>query len=227
MTIAQLTAYVELLEAAGGIRGYEALTAKPRRLSFRDAICFGIVRLYRIRTYAVLAHIAGHATKSGKPDICKVRREIVAAVETAVYLGKKTTLRAPDRDWSEANRTPALTGEFGPGGAQGPITRMTDGLKWSVEASGDGPNHRACFPQYFGRPCAQTQIVISQAFRVCCPLFPAGGSFGESTHIKDDLQTIIEGCEEGDAVGTVNCEFPSCQNYHMIAICKTSKTNVP
>ena len=29
---------------------------------------------------------------------------------------------------------------------------------------------------------------------------------------------IIEGCEEGDAVGTVNCEFPTCQNYHMIAI---------
>ena len=199
----QLCAFVELLEAANGQRAHEELAGRSRGIrQFRDAVTMAIVRLYRCRPYEMLAHIVEQYSKNGKVEKEKMRTDILSAIQVTVYIGLLTTLRPLDRAYAELHRTNALKGEFGHGGGQGPIVRMTDGIKVRVNAPGQSKAHRQVHSAYCAGPMAQAQVVVDQTFRVARPTYMAGGSYSESTHIKNDLGRITAGCEPGDCIGT-------------------------
>jgi hypothetical protein len=199
----QLAAFIDLLESAGGDAACEEVTGKSRRLrAFRDAVCVAIVRLHRCRPCEVLAHVMGCTSKTGKAEKQKLREEVLTAIQICVCIGLKTTLRPLDHDCAEANRTSALKGEFGPGGGQGPIKKMTDGIKIRVEAAGQSKAHRLVHNSCCGGAVAQAQVIVNCCFRIDRCTCLAGGSHGETTHIKADLDRIIAGCVEGDCIGT-------------------------
>ena len=200
---AQLCAFVELLEAANGQRAYEELAGRSRGIrQFRDAVTTAIVRLYRCRPYEMLAHIVEQYSKNGKVEKEKMRTDILSAIQVTVYIGLLTTLRPLDRAHAELHRTNTLKGEFGHGGGQGPIARMTDGIKVRVNAPGQSKAHRQVHSSHCAGAVAQAQVVVDQTFRIARTTYMAGGSCSESAHIKNDLGRITAGCKPGDCIGT-------------------------
>ena len=122
-----------------------------------------IVRLHRCRPYEMLAHVMGQYSKTGKVEKEKMRKDILSAIQVTVYIGLRTTLRPLDRAYAERNRTNALKGEFGPGGDQGPIARMTDGIKVRVNAPGQSKAPRLAHSAYCAGAMAQAQVVVDQS----------------------------------------------------------------
>ena len=201
LTRDQLVANVELLEAAGAAGACAAALKNPL-LRFRDAYTMSIVRLYRSRPYAFLGECVGHVSSTGGLQKDRLRRCLLTAQETAVFIGHRTTFRPLDRAYVRDNRVPCMQGEFGPGGDYGPRQKIYDGLKISINATAQPKKHRVLHNSYFGGPCAQTQIGIGATFRILLPTYAAAGSHNESACLKGALDQIKSGLVEGDCVGT-------------------------
>ena len=92
----QLLANVELLEAAGAAGAYAAISPKKPLLGFRDAYTMAVVRLYRARPYIFVAECVGLISKGGGAQKDALRKCLLAAQETAVYISERTTFRPLD-----------------------------------------------------------------------------------------------------------------------------------
>ena len=125
----QLVAEIELLEAAGAEGAYAAISPRKPLVSFRDAFCIGLARLYRMRPYVALAELTSCVSATGSAQRDKLRLCVLTAQEVAVYIGDRTTLRPLDAAFRELHRVPCMKGEFGPGGEYGPVVKIYDGLK--------------------------------------------------------------------------------------------------
>ena len=202
LTQNQLVAEIELLKAAGAEGAYAAISPKNPLLSFPDAFCIGLVRLYRMRPYVALAEMTSCISGTGSAQRDRLRLCVLAAQEVAVYIGDATTLRPLDFAYREEHRVPCMKGEFGPGGEHGPIVKIYDGLKLRLNATKNAKKHRVLNNSYAGGPTGQTQVGLDSTFRVIKPTFCAAGSYNESACLKAALHQVVDGTRPGECIGT-------------------------